>query len=288
MADVTDANEYFDFDNPAAKPVLLAAGEKSASYFIFDDKDWVTIGRAAVLGGQAVAVANDVYATKGNLRFATGSSTAPTGTIRFIGNHGDATLNIADNGATATFMVSTLRFLRYPYGEFFLPGKAPTNPQDKASGGPDWLQPGTACRMNSEAADLEFEAGHTFDHVPGALQVDSRQGLGLWATGSGTIKLHPVPSGGQPAPFELAANGDLLTRGAGQVAGIAFYMGNFSAAAQGLLLPTIDYATALDPSWQVGCIGWMVNVPGQPASESWLAVKTGQLPQPAWQYLVLS
>lgn len=278
---MSDFGEYFKFNNPQGVALDL-----SASTFTIPDSDdtgTIELMRGGAPGNQ-IPVANDVYASLGNLRFMTGAAGTSDGTIRFVGNHGDATLAISEYGATSEFNVLTLRFVRYPYAEIFSPGDG------NGKLGPDWLQPQTACRWNSEAADLELYAGRSLTgDIPGKFEVSSRHGVGFWASGAGTIALQPCP--GTPVPFEVLATGDLVTRGLASVLGRLRCEVNDDAAKtigplEGLKLPEVDYFDLDNVVWLVGTLAWLQGAPGQGEDESRLAVKAGE--PASWLYVALT
>ena len=278
MAEVKD---YFVINNPAG--VVWVLSEPNLE---FTDPEVHEVRRGGPPGFTQPLPSNDVFASSDNLRFAVGSAAQSTGSVRFVGNHGQAVLTLADFGATSTFEVATIRFVRYPYAEALSPGSVQNG--NLLSGGPDWLQPLTACRLNTEAADMILKADFTFDALAGNFNATSLHGLGFWSTGQGSIKQHPVPSAGLPAPVELTADPKLILRGTTAIHGPVFFQPIPQIGPLGgLKLPVIDYSTVTDPSWLIGTIGWVVNVPGQPATESWFAVKVGATPQAQWMYLSL-
>ena len=286
---MSDIKEFFSIDNPSNKQIALPI-----ETVVFLSNVSCTIGRNN-LGtlGAPMPNSNDVYATNGSLHFVSGNPMIPFGQFHFVNNNSETALTISQSGAASQLTVHAIRFLRYPYAEQL---KAGSVAGGVVSGGPDWLVPGSACRLNSVACDLEITAAASPIGESSDLVVESLHGLGFWTTSGGGVSLDPMPDILAVAPFVVDANGALVTRANVKLSGQPFFNptsptgGNAPFPVEGVKLPTIDYATRNDPAWQEGTLGWLSNNPNMPVGDSWLVVKTRAAAGPnlaEWQFVVL-
>ncbi len=278
------AMQYFNVNNPAGYAVELAEHEAIAQADVdavyldlvhdYDDDDPPPV---------AGALGNDVYATRGSLWFTTGSESESTGLIRFQNNAGEVRLDISDDGDTASLSLGVLRFVRYPHAEIFPTGSS------KTGSGTDWLQSWTACRLNAEGAHLWFRAAGTVDGSNGHLTVNSRNGVGFWTSGGGTIRLKPIPGDDVDVPLTIDAGGNVVTIGVLQLDGPMRFdvkPGADKGRIGGLRLREIPYSELSSSVWSVGSLAWVTGAPLQPSDHAWLAVKLDATP--TWGYVDLA
>ncbi len=191
----------FDGDPNVTVPPLVNDGPHDATSLLFNGDG----GGPAILyagadngKGMPVAMGNLVIATPLDLHFAVGIESSPGGTVRFGGSStaddpapAGAVLTVSSANA-AEMVAQSIRFIRTPYAEFFLPFR------------PEYLDNYAPCRLLSSGVDIEVSAKSTAtDANDGHLIIHPKRALGFSVCGAGHVTINPFPAVYSVAPIVI-------------------------------------------------------------------------------------